>query len=105
MILMILTFFTYSCLGFAGLVFVCRFAKDHFRDNHGTLGLVLTAFVTIQVVAAIFRPSAPKQANQDELGNIVVSPSTMLRERVGGGGGRGGDEDKGDMREWTGGGV
>lgn len=32
---------------------------DHFSNAHGKAGLVLTIFVMLQVVAAVFRPSKP----------------------------------------------
>ncbi|CAN0448938.1 unnamed protein product, partial [Hapterophycus canaliculatus] len=41
------------------IVFTEDFGLDHFSSSHGKGGLILTIFVLLQVVAAVFRPSKP----------------------------------------------
>lgn len=55
--------------------------SDHFHNTHGKFGLVLTLFVMVQVLAAAYRPPAPK-GGVDHMGNQLVRS-----ERAGLGGG------------------
>lgn len=51
--------------------FAC--SPDHFHNAHGVSGLILTVFVMLQVVAAVFRPHVPPKGAtvRDANGEVV----------------------------------
>lgn len=54
------------------------YGKDHFHNTHGKFGLVLTLFVMVQVLAAAYRPPAPK-GGVDHMGNQLPAKPTTTR--------------------------
>eukprot|EP00903_Cladosiphon_okamuranus_P015936 g14720.t1 len=74
-----------SVLVVAGFIVAIMFTEDkgldHFASAHGKAGLILTIFVMLQVVAAIFRPSKPPPGAvvRDENGHTKPQPPTKVR--------------------------
>eukprot|EP00752_Nemacystus_decipiens_P012683 g11236.t1 len=74
-----------SVLVIAGFITAIVFTEDkgldHFTTSHGIAGLLLTIFVMLQVVAAVFRPSKPPAGAvvQDEHGHTKPQPPSLVR--------------------------